>query len=192
MVSFEVEDEVLRRIAVLARPEVDEAEDLFGFLALADVGVGIAEHLAVGILGEEREDAGLATASFGQVVGFDQRMLAEIGHGVKIEIDGLAGEEGSGCWFGMPFSQQVGDLLRCDPRGVLRQEAFFGNDVEAAEPRHARVGDECHDVALAFDGPQFERQCGTQRVAGWDHARAGKLGAAGHGLAVEADQISHE
>jgi hypothetical protein len=36
-----------------------------GLLALADVGVRIAEHLAVGTLGEEGEDAGLAAAALG-------------------------------------------------------------------------------------------------------------------------------
>ena len=60
-----VEDEVLRRLAVLALPEVDETENLIGLLALANIGVGIAEHLAVGILGQEGENAGLAATSLG-------------------------------------------------------------------------------------------------------------------------------
>src|SRR5229473_1984626 len=34
-----VEDEMLRRLAVLALPEVDEAENLIGLLALANIGV---------------------------------------------------------------------------------------------------------------------------------------------------------
>jgi hypothetical protein len=40
----------LRRLAVLALPEIDEAEDLVGLLALAYIGVGVAEHLGIGIL----------------------------------------------------------------------------------------------------------------------------------------------
>ena len=60
-----VEDEVLRQLAVLALPEGDEAEDLLGLLALADIGIGVAEHLGVGILGKEGEDAGLAATSLG-------------------------------------------------------------------------------------------------------------------------------
>jgi hypothetical protein len=60
-----VEDEVLRHLAVLALPKVDEAEDFIGFLALANVGVGIAEHLGLGILGQEDQNAGLATPSLG-------------------------------------------------------------------------------------------------------------------------------
>ena len=69
---------------MMGGPEVDEAEDLFRFLALADVGVGVAEYLAVGILGEERENAGLATTSLGQIVGFDHRVLAEVRHGMEV------------------------------------------------------------------------------------------------------------
>src|ERR1700730_1480046 len=88
-----VEDEVLRRLAILALPEVDEAENLICLLALANIGVRVAEHLTVGILGQEGEDAGLATTALGQIVGFDERMLAEVGHGMEVEIERLAGEE---------------------------------------------------------------------------------------------------
>ena len=87
MVSLESKTRCCGSLAVLALPEVDEAEDLLGLLALADVGVGVAEHLAVGILGQEGEDAGLAATSLGQIVGFDERMLAEVGHGVEVEIE---------------------------------------------------------------------------------------------------------
>jgi len=71
---------MLRQAAVLALPERDEAKDLLDLFALADVGVRIAEHLAVGVLGEECKDAGLMAAALGLIMGFDQRMLAEIGH----------------------------------------------------------------------------------------------------------------
>jgi len=60
-----VENEVLRRFAVLALPEVDEAENLVGLLTLANIGVGIAEDLGIGVLGQEGEDAGLAATSLG-------------------------------------------------------------------------------------------------------------------------------
>jgi hypothetical protein len=60
-----VEDEVLRRVAVLTLPEVDEAEDLLALLALTDIGVGVAEYLGIGILRQEGEDTGLTAASRG-------------------------------------------------------------------------------------------------------------------------------
>ena len=48
---------------MLALPEFNEAEDLLGLLALADVGVRIAENLALGILGKKRKNAGLPPAT---------------------------------------------------------------------------------------------------------------------------------
>ena len=72
---------------MVARPEVDEAEDFLAFLALADVGVGIAEDLAVGVLGEEGEHTGLAAAAHGDVMPLDERVLAEVGDGVEVEVE---------------------------------------------------------------------------------------------------------
>src|SRR3984893_10627935 len=85
-----VEDQVLRHAAALALPECDEAKDLLGLVALADVGIGVAEDLAVGVLGQEGENAGLAAAALGQIVRFDERMLAEVGHGMEVEVERLA------------------------------------------------------------------------------------------------------
>jgi hypothetical protein len=42
---------------------VDEAENFVGFLALTNVGVGLAEHLRLGILGQEDRNTGFATTS---------------------------------------------------------------------------------------------------------------------------------
>ena len=49
---------MLRDAAVLALPEVDEAEHLISFLTLPDVGVRVAEHMAVGILSQEGVNSG--------------------------------------------------------------------------------------------------------------------------------------
>ncbi len=48
--EFGIEDETLGRAAMLALPEIDEAKDFVGLLALANIGVGIAEHLGFGSL----------------------------------------------------------------------------------------------------------------------------------------------
>ena len=66
-----VEDQVRGAAAVGALPEGDEAEDLLGLLALAEVGVGVAEGVALGILGQEGEDAGLPAAAHRHVVALD-------------------------------------------------------------------------------------------------------------------------
>jgi hypothetical protein len=51
--QFGVEDQLRRRAAVLAGPELDEPEDCLRLLAFAQVRVGVAEDLALGILGQE-------------------------------------------------------------------------------------------------------------------------------------------
>src|SRR5215470_9770820 len=139
-----IKHEMLRRLAVLAGPEFDEAEDLLGLLTLADVGVGVAEHLAVGILRQEGENAGLATAPFRQVMRLNEGMLAAIGHGVEVEIDGLTLED-------RLTGEQPRDLLRGDARGVFREEAPFRHGVETTKEPKSLVGNQGHDVALALN-----------------------------------------
>ena len=56
-------------------PERDEAEDLLGLLAFADVGVGIAKGPTLGILCKKDEDTGLAPAPRGDVVSLEDWML---------------------------------------------------------------------------------------------------------------------
>src|ERR1700687_621399 len=146
-------DEVLRQAAVLTLPEGDESKHLLGLVALADVGVGIAEYLAVGVLGQEGEDAGLAAAALGQIVRFDQRVLAEVGHGMEVEGEGLTGPGGLSGQLTVPLGEQAGDLRWGDPRGIFRQEALLGHGIEPTEQREAFISHERHDVALAFDRP---------------------------------------
>ncbi len=165
-----IEDQMARRAAMVGSPEVDEAEDLFGLLAFADVGVGVAEHVAVGILGEERENAGLAATSLGHVVRLDHRVLAEVRHGMEVEIERLAGDQRFAGELLVPEAEQPGDLLRGDLRGIFCQETPLRHGIEAAEQREPLVGHQSHDVALAFDRPQLERQRGAQRMRGRDHA----------------------
>ena len=84
---------------------------------------------------------------------FDLRVLAEVGHGVEVEVEGLAGQKGLSGQLTVPQSEHAGDLLRGDTRGIFRQEALLGHRVEPAEQRQPFIGDERHDVALAFDRP---------------------------------------
>ena len=63
-----IEHEMARKFAVGSFPEGDEPKDLFRLLALAEVGVGITEGPAVGILRQKDENAGLATAAGGDIV----------------------------------------------------------------------------------------------------------------------------
>src|SRR5512137_744780 len=58
-----IENKLAGRLAVGSFPESDKPEDLFRFFALAEIGVGIAESPAIGILSQENENAWLTPAS---------------------------------------------------------------------------------------------------------------------------------
>jgi hypothetical protein len=55
----------------------------------------------------------LAAAALGQIVRFDQRVFAEVGHGMEVEVEGLTGQEG--------FSDQL-----TVPHSASRRETFGG------------------------------------------------------------------
>ena len=135
---------------------------------------------------------GRAAAALRQVVGFDQRVGAEVGHGVEVQVEGRAGQEGFPGQVGVPAGQQAGDFLRGDARGIFRNKALFRHGVEATEQTEALIGDQGHDVAIALDGPELERQRSPQRVAGGDRAGAGQLGALGQCIAIQPDQVGDE
>jgi len=47
-------------------------------------------------------------------MGFDRRVLAEVGHGVEVEIERLAGDQRFASELLVPESEQAGDFLRGD------------------------------------------------------------------------------
>ena len=84
-------------------------------------------------------------------MGFHERVLAEIGHGMEIEIERLPCQDALSGDLCVPSGQQARDLFGGDARGIFRQEALLGHDVEATEQGKALIGNERHNVALAFD-----------------------------------------
>jgi len=153
-----VEDQVARKLAAGPLPEVDEPEDLPGLFSLADVGIGITEGPAVGVLGQKDQNACLAPAPGRDIVALYLGGLAVIGHGVKIEVERFAPQEsGSGKLF-LPGSEQPGGLGVTETGGVLREIALLGNGVETGKKSQALVGRQGHDMALAFDRPELQGQ----------------------------------
>src|SRR5207237_4800265 len=63
---------------------------------------------------------------------------------------------------------------RVDARGVLRQVALLWRDIEAREQRESFVGHEGHDVALALDGPELEREARAKRMSSRNHLGTGQ------------------
>src|SRR5215217_1138560 len=173
-------------------PERDEAEDLLGFFALAQVGVGVTEGAAFGVVCEKDQNAWLASAAGGDVVILDDGMLAVVRDGVEVEIKGGAGEELFTSDLSVPSGQELVGLGRVDTMGVLCEVALLGYGVESAEQCQSLIGDERHDVALAFQRPEFECQAGAQGMGGRDHLRAWQCGGLSELLNAEPQEIRQE
>jgi hypothetical protein len=62
-------------------------------------------------------------------------MVAEVRHGVKVEIEGLTREDRLSNKQSVPAGKQMLDFPRGDPGGIFGQKALFGYGVEAAEER---------------------------------------------------------
>ena len=78
------------------------------------------------------------------------------------------------------------------PGGVLGEIALLGGDIESGEQRQSLVGDQRHDMALALDGPQLERQAGAQRVRRRNHLGARQPRGAGQRIEVKTSQQGQE
>src|SRR6266508_195533 len=181
-----------RSVAVRALPEVDEAEDFFGLLALADVGIGVAEGPSLGILGKKGQDTGLAAATHRDVMALEYRVVAGVRDGVEIEVEGIAGKEVLPFHELMPGGEQTGILGGVDTRGILGKKALLWNGVESCEQGQAFVGHQGHDMAAAFDAPELECKASAQGVLGGDHPGTRQASSAGQLVQLQANQVRHE
>src|SRR5258707_3926235 len=75
---------------------------------------------------------------------------------------------------------------------MLGQEALLRHGVEAAEEAESGVCDESHDMALALDRPQLEREGGAQGLLCGDHLGTRQLGGVGEGVDSKADHVGDE
>ena len=114
--------------------------------ALADGRVGVAEHAGFSVAGEESEDAVLAAGAFGDIVFFDQRLVAVIGDRVEVEVEGGAGDEAVGADGAVPIVHQRGDPAGVDAGGVLGEGGALGHGVEAREEGEAGIEDLGHGL----------------------------------------------
>src|SRR5580693_1190979 len=82
-----VEDEFFGKVAGPLLPVGDEAKDLIVLLALAQIGVGVAENPGISVLGQESQDSFLLPAPLGDIVLLNQRVLTVEGDRVKVEVE---------------------------------------------------------------------------------------------------------
>src|SRR5437868_5370531 len=127
-------------LAVSALPEGNKVEDLIGLVAFAQVSIGITEGAARGVLSQENQNAGLAAAARRYVMAFDDRMLAIIGHGMEIQIEGFSIKQMVRTHLLMPGGQHLGRLGMANARGVFRQVALLWKRIQSRKQCQAFVG----------------------------------------------------
>ena len=152
-----------------ALPEGDELKNLLGLLAFAQIGVGVAEDLAVGVLSQKHQHAGLAAAAGRNVVFLDDRILSVVRHRMKIQIEGLSGQEFCSLGLAMPGGQETSRFGVIDSTRIFREIAFFGESIQAGKKRQSFIGNHSHDVAFSLDGPELECQTTAQGLFRRNH-----------------------
>ncbi len=169
-----VEDEFGGQLAGAFAPGRGEAQDLVVLAVLAEAGVGPSEEACVGVAGEEGEDAFLAAAALGDVVAFEQGVVAVKGDGVEIEVEGAsAAEVGAQAAGGMvPGVHQCGAQARVDAAGVFGEGGALGDGIEAGEQGEPLVEGFGHDPRGPADAPQLEGEQRAEGAAGRDHRAA--------------------
>jgi hypothetical protein len=159
-------------------PEGHELEDFIILLVLAQLPVGIAEDTAIGILCQESQDTFLASAALGNIVFFQESILAVKGDDVEVEIERSAAFQ---LQFGQgiePARHQRQVSTGVDAATVFGEEGAFGNDVQAGEQGQAFVEHGTHHVTVACRAEQLQGQQGPHRLSGGDHLGAGEIGLA--------------
>ena len=175
-------------------PGVDEAQDLVALGFLGELGVGPGEQARVGVAREEGEDAFLAAAALRDIVLLDQRVVAVIGNGMEVEIEGpSAAELDAEVVDGLvPAVHQPGKAAGVDAAGVFGQRCAFGHGIEAGEQREPRIEGLGHDVGGPSHAPQLEREQRAEGASGGDHRAARHVACLEHGVEIEPREIVGE
>ena len=92
----------------------------------------------------------------------------------------------------LPGAEQAQGVAAFEAMGVLGEVALLRDRVEPGEEREARVGGEGHDVALALDGPELEREGREQRLGCGNGLGAWQRGGGRELRDREPDQVRHE
>ncbi len=187
-----VEDEFGGQLAGALAPGLGEAQDLVVLGVLAEAGVGPGEQAGVGVAGEESEDASLAAAALGDVVAFEQGVVAVEGDGVEIEIEGASAAEVRPQAAGgvVPGVHQGGAAARVDAAGVFGEGGALGDGIEAGEEGEPLVKGFGHDPRGPTDAPQLEGEQGAEGAAGRDHRAARQAVLAEHVVEPDPGEVA--
>ena len=108
-------------------PVVSEGDDLGGLPGFGDVGVGV-DHVAGGVvLGEEGEHGTGALGAPGDVMLFQDGLVAVVADGVEVAVEAfLAGRQAEGPQRADQPGQQLLVAVAADPPGVGAQVGGLG------------------------------------------------------------------
>ena len=102
--------------------------------------------------------------------------VAAIGNGVEVEVEGFRLREQQRRQFADPGGQEFLLVGALGTVGVIGDEGFLGQDVEAGKEPKSLVEVEVVDVAAAFFVEEFQDQEAKQSPGGGNHFRAGIAG----------------
>ena len=166
-----------REVAGLVAIVLGAAENGVVPVLLSDVGVGIAEHAGLGVAGEKGKEAILALGLLGDVVLFDQSLVAVIRDGVEVGIEGGAGGDTLATDGAVPRVHHRGKFAGADAG------AAFGHGVDAGEQGEAGIEDLGHGPGGPTHAPELEGEKGAPDATGRDlvaarHPRPSRAGPA--------------
>ena len=162
-------------------------------LGLAQIGVGVAEDPRISVLGEECQQAFLPAAALGNVVFFDQGVLAVEGDGMEVQVEGPAMLEApAGRRRRATSAINLTVAVGRDAATVFGEERTFGNDVQSGKQPQPLIQDMAHDVAVASVAEELEGQQRPHGAAGGDHLRAGEAGLLQQPIQPAADQVAQK
>src|SRR5258708_34269739 len=85
---------------------------------------------------------------------------------MKIQIEGLCGQEFASLDAVVPSSQEPSRFAVIDSARVFRKIAFLGEGIQAGKQCQPFIGDQGHHVAFSFNRPELERQATWQGMIG--------------------------
>ena len=100
---------------------------------------------------------------------------------MEVEIERLAIKQVVGIDLLMPGCEHLSGFGVANARRIFRQIAFLWNRIQSGKQSQAFVGNQGHDMAAPFDGPELEGQTTPQGVFGrnhfgsWQMSRLGQL-----------------
>ena len=168
-----VEVQPLRIVSGQPLPELDEPHQFARLIGAGQIGVGIAQDPALGLLGEEAEDAGTRLAAAGQEVVVQGGGIAPERDGMEVQREDLPLGEQQWCQGGDPAGEELLLVAPLGAVGVVGGERGLGQDVEAREEAEGLVEVEVADVTAPFLVEQLQGEQAQQGGGGGHHLRAG-------------------